>query len=112
MAFTNSKYETDDGTVVSIRLSDLKLALAGTPPADPVEQSGWFIAVAGSKRSRNKRIARSWIYSRFETTENGLKAIETVRFPKLTLAAYQAAAPVTQVYDGKTYTFVDKSGEG
>lgn len=108
-----AKYETDDGVVAQIRLSTEKLAVAGTPPAGEIDQAGWFIAAGGSKRQRNVRVARAWIYSEeIPTTGDRGVLVKTYRFPKLTPTAYNAAPPTTLPYKGNTLNFVDKDAEG
>lgn len=109
----NYKYETDDGVVAQIRLSTAKGNLAGAPPAGDIDQAGWFVAAAGSTRNRTRRIARAWIYSRsIETVGNEGVLVKSIRLPKLTPAAFNAAPPTTQEYGGDEYTFVDKKAEG
>lgn len=112
MGRTKLKYELDSGGITQISLSDDKVALAGAEPAGARTILGWNISAAGSKRQRNRRIARAWIYQFEEETASGLKAIVTYRFPKLTLAAYNAAAPDTLNYDDRDLDLVDKSPEG
>lgn len=113
MAFQRVKYELDSGQITQIRLSEEKIALAGTPPAGNINLPGWNVSATGSRRQRNRRIARGWVYQFAEETTSGdLTATVSYFFPKLTPSAYNASAPATLDYDNRTLTFVDKRAEG
>jgi len=106
------KYETDQGTVARIELSEAKGAIAGAPPAGPIGEGNWFITAGGSARKRNSLRARAWVYSRsVDVAGETRKLVIGVAFPKLTPTAYEAAAPETQEYEGDVYDFVGKRPE-
>jgi hypothetical protein len=107
------KYQTDDGTIVQIRLSEEKKVPAGAEPAGAIDQAGWFISVSTSKRSQTKRKARGFVYSReIPSTEPPLKLIKTIFLPILTPTVYNGTPPATVQYLGNDFTFVNKSAEG
>lgn len=112
MGRTRLKYELDSGGITQISIADEKVAFAGAEPAGVRTIFGWNISARGSKRQRNRRIARSWIYQFEEETDSGLKAFVYYYFPKLTPAAYNANMPETLEYDDRTLKVVDRSPEG
>lgn len=98
-------YTLDNGNVARIRLSEAKIALAGTPATgDPTES--FFVAASGSSRRRTGIRARGVRY----TTNVGTAAAPSIKslfLPKVSQAALTAASS-TVTYKGLTWT---RSGE-
>lgn len=112
MATSKLKYETEEGTIVRIRLDDKKKTAAGTEPTAALDEPNWFISVNASSRSRTRLRARGWLYTReVPVTGEERKLIFTVFIPKLTPAAYDGSTETDLDYDGETYKFARKVPE-
>lgn len=108
-------YATNSGAIAYIRRSAAIAALdPSTPPtADPVDPS-FFVSVSKSRRSQGLT-ARHVNLSRVDATgPSGIKAIQRVKVPCLTVAgatAMAAGGPFT--YKGKSdWTFDSVTPEG
>lgn len=106
------KYETDAGQILRIRMSTEKKAVGGAEPSGTLTDNRLRVSAGGSRRQFNSLVAGGRVYSRFETTAGGLKAIQSVFIPILLKADRDSVAPATINYKGKDdWKFVDIQAE-
>lgn len=105
MARVTSKYQSDAGTVVKIRLDSDKLAITGnTPPAGAVGDAQ-LVAIVSNPGNRRKQglHARGVYFSRVGAGAD-LNKVFRVFIPCLTQAAQTAIAGTASItYRGQTY---------
>ena len=104
MTFSIVNYECDDGTIGKIRLSDLKLALAGTAPGGTPERNLEIIATPSGRTRRFGVFARG-VYGSNKVVNAGRSSIKRVFIPCLTPASLTELLGGTDfTYDGLVYT--------
>jgi hypothetical protein len=110
-AYTNTKYEADDGSIHAIRLRAATAAVAGAAPTGAVDSD---IKVKVTKTNREFGIRpRSITISQTKGEgEDTFKIYATI--PILTETAFDAAANqlgATVNYNGETWTVVSRNAE-
>ncbi len=112
-SFQTSKYETDAGTVVRIRISDASLGVLGnTPPAGAIDDPNIYAYAQNPGSKKKKQLnARGARLQRFTGTGAARKRYTTF-VPILTEAAFDAITVGSEVtLNSLTYTVADKVNE-
>lgn len=112
-SFQTSKYETDAGTVVRIRISDAALGvLSNTPPAGAVDDGNIYAYAQNPGSKRKKQLnARGVRLQRFTGTGAARKRFTTF-VPILTETAFDGVTVgATVTLNGVEYTVADKVNE-
>jgi hypothetical protein len=111
MAYTRTKYESDEATIHAIRLSPEKAALAGTAPVAAVN-SPIKTKISKSNREYGIRPRGVIIAREFGTAPDTFQKYAFI--PKLTEADFGATAAQlneTVTYDGASWTIVSRIAE-
>jgi len=111
MAFTRTKYESDQGTVHAIRLSAKKVLIAGTPPAAAVD-SPIKVKVSKSNREFGIRPRGITIAKEVGTAPDLFQKYAFI--PILTEAAFGATSnQLNQAvsYDGDNWQIISRAAE-
>ena len=107
----DSKYESNSGTIHSIRLTPAILAIAGTPPTGDVDSDIKAKVTKGNREFgiRPRRVTGS---TKIGTAPNDFRTYVSV--PVLTPAAFATPAfalNATFTYNSLTYTIISRENE-
>lgn len=113
--FTDSKYESEAGTIHFIRIQPETAAavingVTNTAPSDPIDTPGSALASGGKRRFG--LIARTVTLKPVGEPPTGYKLDGRLTIPALTQAVYLAATPgTTATYLSKPYLVAGRSPE-